>query len=254
MKIAISQPTYIPWLGQFDLIDHADVFVFYDDVQIVKQSWDTRNRIMTSSGVQWLSVPLNHKDRYDEKYFNSTFIIDNDIWKVKHYKSIMHAYSKSKFFKQIIPFIKELIVNNNYETLGEFNKYIIKSIAKKIGISTHFVSSSSLVSKDGSKDHRLVDICMELNAKKYISPLGAANYIEAKNKEGAFHNSSVSLYYQNYKHPTYNQFFKPFNSNLSIVDLLFNEGYKNALRIIRSGRKSLLESNDLNLNLMKKNV
>ena len=92
MKIAISQPTYIPWIGQFDLIDQADIFVFYDDVQIVKQSWDTRNRIMTSSGIQWLSVPLIHKDSYNEKYFNSTDIVDSEIWKAKHYKKIMYAY------------------------------------------------------------------------------------------------------------------------------------------------------------------
>ena len=247
MKIAISQPTYIPWLGQFDLIDHADIFVFYDDVQIVKQSWDTRNRIMTSSGSQWLSVPLSHEDSYNEKYFNSTYIIESEIWKVKHYKTIMYAYSKSKFFKQTISFVKELIVNNKNETLGEFNKHIIRSIAEKIGISTQFVSSSSLDSKAGSKDYRLLDICKELNAKKYISPLGAAKYIEANNPGGAFHNTSIDLYYQNYEHPIYNQFFKPFNTKLSIIDLLFNEGHKNALRIIRSGRKSLFKSNDLTL-------
>ena len=57
MKIAINQPTYFPWLGYFDLIDQVDTYIFYDDVQIVKQSWGTGNRIMTSSGIQWLSVP-----------------------------------------------------------------------------------------------------------------------------------------------------------------------------------------------------
>jgi WbqC-like protein family len=57
VKIAISQPTYLPWLGYFDLIDQVDVFVLPDDAQFEKQSWQQRNRIKTPIGLQWLTVP-----------------------------------------------------------------------------------------------------------------------------------------------------------------------------------------------------
>ena len=50
MILAVNQPTYFSWIGQFDLIDQVDKYIFYDDVQIVKQSWDTRNRILTNTG------------------------------------------------------------------------------------------------------------------------------------------------------------------------------------------------------------
>jgi hypothetical protein len=52
MKIAISQPTYLPWIGYFDLIDQVDRFVLLDDAQFVKQSWDQRNRIKTPNVMQ----------------------------------------------------------------------------------------------------------------------------------------------------------------------------------------------------------
>ena len=245
MKIAINQPTYFPWVGYFDLIDQVDTYIFYDDVQIVKQSWGTRNRIMTSAGIQWLSVPLIQNQSHKSKYFNSTYIIENPIWKTKHFKSIKYAYSKARYYKELIFFMEELILNNKNKTLGDFNMHIIKSIANKIGINTEFISSSELNSKNKSKDFRLVDICKELNAIIYVSPIGSSSYIETNNDEGAFLNSGIKLKYHNYLHPIYNQVFKPFSSHLSIIDLLFNEGFNNTLKIIRDGRETLLSSKDL---------
>ena len=63
MKIAIAQPTYLPWLGYFDLIDQVDAFVFLDNVQFEKQSWQQRNRIKTPTGLQWLTVPVAFRGR-----------------------------------------------------------------------------------------------------------------------------------------------------------------------------------------------
>ena len=93
-----------------------------------------------------------------------------------------------------------------------------------------------LNSKDGSKDERLVSICKELEAETYISPIGAFNYIEKNNKYGNFEKSETKLIYQDYKHPEYNQLYGNFVSHLSILDLLFNEGFNNSLDVIRSGR------------------
>ncbi len=242
MILAINQPTYFSWIGQFDLIDQVDKYVFYDDVQVVKQSWDTRNKILTNTGPLWISIPLIHNLSHKDKFFNSTLISKNEIWKIKHYKTIKYSYAKAKYFNEIIPIIEELIINNHHQKLGDFNKHIIKIISEKIGITTDFISSSNLNSKTKKKDFRLVDICKELKAEKYISPRGAFKYIEKFNKEGAFLNSGIKLMYQNYFHPEYDQLFKPFTSHLSIIDLLFNEGLSNSLKIIRSGRRELLLS------------
>ncbi|MGB9731816.1 WbqC family protein [Calditerrivibrio nitroreducens] len=50
MICAIMQPTYNPWLGYFDLIDRVDCFVYLDNVQLVKRSWQVRNRIKSPNG------------------------------------------------------------------------------------------------------------------------------------------------------------------------------------------------------------
>jgi len=57
MIIAVHQPQYLPWLGYFDKIDKADIFVLLDTVQYKKNEWQNRNKIKTAQGWQWLTVP-----------------------------------------------------------------------------------------------------------------------------------------------------------------------------------------------------
>ncbi|MEW6675226.1 MAG: WbqC family protein, partial [Nitrospirota bacterium] len=58
MKIvSIHQPYFMPWLGYFDKIQRSDYFVFLDTVQFKKNEFQNRNRIRTSQGTLWLTVP-----------------------------------------------------------------------------------------------------------------------------------------------------------------------------------------------------
>jgi len=239
MICAISQPTFIPWLGYFDLIDQVDIFVFYDDVQIEKQSWGIRNKIKTNHEFLYLTIPLIKIKGFNEMYYNNTWINTNLKWRAKTIKSIKQFYSKSEFYYENIEFIEELIVDQTKSLLSNFNEAIITKISERIGINTKFLNSSVLKSKDGKKDERLVEICKEIKAKSYISPLGSFEYIEKENKYGSFLNSGIQIKYNDYNHPNYKQIGDKFLSHLSIIDLLFNVGKDNCLGIIRSGRGHL---------------
>ena len=50
--VVVLQPGYLPWLGFFDQLRRADVFVYYDDVQFDKHGWRNRNRIKTANGTR----------------------------------------------------------------------------------------------------------------------------------------------------------------------------------------------------------
>ena len=54
----------MPWLGYFDQLDRAEVFVHYDDVQYDKGGWRNRNRVKTTSGLSWLSVPVSLSGKF----------------------------------------------------------------------------------------------------------------------------------------------------------------------------------------------
>ena len=58
MKVAIMQPTYLPWSGYFGLLNSVDLFVYLDSVQFDKRSWQQRNQIKSVNGPQWLTVPV----------------------------------------------------------------------------------------------------------------------------------------------------------------------------------------------------
>lgn len=239
------QPTYLPWLGYFDLIDSSDIFLFYDDVQFEKQSWQTRNRIKSPHGEILLSIPILNNPL-------CTLIKDIKIdtskhWNKKHLKTIFYNYNKSKFFNEVYPYIDQLL-NLEIQSLSEFNTNIIISICHKIGIKTDFILNSKLSYTEGEKDVRLVNICKKLGATTYLSPLGSFIYIEKQTLGGAFFKNELKLYYQNYKHPTYYQIYSDFKPYMCILDLLFNEGFDNALNIIRSGRQNFLTSSELPIN------
>tara|TARA_B100000900_G_C20601050_1_gene725609 strand:- start:333 stop:1073 length:741 start_codon:yes stop_codon:yes gene_type:complete len=245
MILSVNQPTFLPWIGQFALIDQVDVFVFYDDVQLVKQSWDVRNRIKTQQGPIWLTLPIKHNKNFKELKFNVTEINNDLNWKKKHFKTLQNSYRKSKNYFEVIDWFENVIFNN-FNFVSEMNIYLIKQICSKIGIETKFINSSDLKSSEGKKDIRLVKICKELNVKAYLSPIGSSAYIELNSPGGEFTKNDIKLNYQNYKHPIYSQLYGDFISHMSIVDLLFNVGFNDSLSIIRSGIGNSFNSIQLN--------
>lgn len=245
--IAIIQPTYLPWIGYFDLMDQVYKFVFLDSVNVLKRSWDVRNRIKTSQGELFLTVPLQSDLHRDLRLFSNTRIDYTHNWQKKHLSNIVHAYAKVPFFEEVYHDFEQLI-KTKYSTIAELNITIICFIADKIGIKTLFYKSSEISGIEGRKDVRLVNICHALGATKYLSPQGSAAYIEAEQPGGAFPSAGIELYYHNFEHPTYPQQDSFFMSHMSIIDLLMNCGYERALDVIRSGRREMFPYQKFRIN------
>ena len=54
----LSQPTFFPWIGYYDLIDQSDIFVILDDVKFEKQSWHHRNNFKSQKGLELFTLPI----------------------------------------------------------------------------------------------------------------------------------------------------------------------------------------------------
>jgi hypothetical protein len=247
--IAIMQPTYLPWIGYFDLMDQVDMFVFFDDVKVSKQSWGVRNRIKTKQGEAYIGVPLRNYKNHFNRFFLNTEINYDQKWQIKHLKTIAQSYSKSLFFKDIYQDC-EGFLNATYKSIGDLNIELIVSIAQKIGIKTKHIRSSEINNIEGRKDHRLVNICHALGADQYLSPQGSAVYIESNSPGGAFPEADIELFYHNYEHPIYPQQGSDFFSHMCILDLLMNCGYEQALKIIRSGRRPMIPFQKFRKNML----
>lgn len=212
------QPGYLPWLGFFELIDQCDQFVILDDVQYTKRDWRSRNKIRTKNGWIWLTVPILSKGR--EEQLIKDVEINNDIsWNNDHLNSIKINYSKAPFFDKYIEFF-ETLYNQRWEHLIDLNMDIIYFLTKEINISTPFVLSSSLSISNLSKNQRIIEICKKLNADELYDSKAAESFIDIE----LFKKEGIKVIFQDYKHPEYEQSYKPFIGYLSVIDLLFNEG------------------------------
>ena len=143
---SIMQPTYLPWAGYFNLINSSDIFIFLDDVQFSKQSWQNRNKILIDKKRHWLTVPVIRKSSKDK--INQIKIDDTQKWRKKHTLSIKQNYFNHKYYNQL-DIILELINDKKMNHLLDLNISIIKAISKALNIKSSKFLISSKLNKSG---------------------------------------------------------------------------------------------------------
>jgi hypothetical protein len=225
------QPTYIPWIGYFDLIRQADIFVFLTDVQFSKQGWQVRNKIKSQQLELTLTLPV--KKAPLETLLNKIVIDNTKLWKKNHLKTIYYNYSKSKYFNEVFPFLEELY-SFKTDSLSEFNMHLIKEIARKIGLKTIFIDSNLLNIDPKDKLDRIIKICQVVEASDYISTSGSLSYLVSMNYLKIFDEASIFFKINKYNPAVYPQLKNPFIPYLSIIDLIFNVGFIQSNNFIKS--------------------
>ena len=227
--VAIMQPTYLPWLGYLAMIDRVDRFVFLDNVQFERRSWQQRNRIKTASGEVMLTIPVRSKGRRDQR-IDKVGIDETQNFPIRHIRTIQHAYAKAPFYDRFAP---ELFAQLRTPTslLADVTISVIGWLLRQYAIDTDCVRGSTL-SAAGAKDALLCNISKQLNADRYLSPPGSANYLD---RSKVFRDADISILYHPYEHPTHDQINGAFQPFMSAIDLLFNCGPDDGLRILRQG-------------------
>lgn len=226
--IAIMQPTYLPWIGYFALMERVDTFVFLDSVQFDRRSWQQRNRIKAAEGVLTLTIPVINKG-LREQLIKDVKIDPSSNFVRKHIGTISRSYSKAQFYSEFRDCIFG-VMESNFESLSDLNIALILKIKEILGIECNILKSSEM-NVGGAKADLLAGISKKLSADKYISPLGSMEYLE---ESTAFKDRNIDVGYNHFEHPTYKQLNGEFVSHLSVIDLIFNEGPQ-SLQLIRDG-------------------
>jgi hypothetical protein len=216
-KVVILQSNYIPWKGYFDLLNDADVFIFYDDVQYTKNDWRNRNKIMTPNGPRWLTIPTG----IDAHRLVCDVTLNDPSWQAKHWDTIRQNYMRAPHFKHYRPFFEDIYRGKEWATLSELNQHLIKSIARDLlGAQTEFDDSRNY-QLSGQRLERLLDLVKQADATQYISGPAAKSYID----DAEFARIGVELAWKDYAgYPEYPQGPLPFEHGVSILDVLFNVG------------------------------
>jgi hypothetical protein len=230
MRVAILQPSYLPWIGYFDQIAKVDQFVFLDNIQFTRRDWRNRNKIRTAQGWSWLTVPVIQKNRFAQTLLE-TQIDSSSNWRTKHLNAIRHNYIKTEFFDLYFPKI-ETIINKDWDLLVDLCLELTENLKNWLSISTPTVRSSDLNISE-KKGDKILALCRKLKATHYLTGDLAKDYLN----ESEFLSYNIRLEYHNYKHPPYLQRYPEFVPYMSVVDLLFNQGEK-SLEILQQTQPS----------------
>ncbi|MDO9566919.1 MAG: WbqC family protein [Candidatus Desulfaltia sp.] len=224
MIVSAHQPQYLPWIGYFDKIDRADIFVLLDNVQFKKNEWQNRNRIKTANGWQWLTVPVMYK--YPQ-LINEVEINNKDKWRHRQRQAIISNYKKALYWSLLEEFFEE-IFSSEWQYISQLNIHVVKRLAGLLGITTPIHVASELGEFPEDPDDRLIALTKHFDADIYLSGGGGKGYMDMEK----YTQSGVKVIFQEYKHPVYNQLFGDFKPFMSVVDLIYNHGEK-SLEILK---------------------
>lgn len=219
MKLAIMQPYVFPYIGYFQMVNAVDKFVFYDDVNFIKQGWINRNRILVSNKDFLFTVPLKSVSSFS--LIKDTYINTNiyEKWQHKFLVTLEQSYKKAPYFTEIQALVNK-ILNSGKETINELAIDSIQVISEYLNIDTQFYTSSERYNNKGmEKEERLLDICKSEGATQYINAIGGQELYKKEN----FDIHGIQLNFIKPLPIEYKQFNNEFVPWLSIIDvLMFN--------------------------------
>ena len=233
MILVAHQPEYIPYLGFFAKASLSDVFLISDHLQYALKDFQNRNYIGTPGGRTLLSVPVLLAGQWDQP-INEVKIDNRSKWARKHWMTIYHNYHRAPHFKSYAPILEE-IYSQSWERIAELNITLLKHLLNWLGIKARFDLTSKYDLRE-SKTKLLIEMCEKVGADTFISGRGARDYVIP----GLFEQAGLKHYFFQFVHPQYEQPFKEFMPNLSILDLLFNVGPKAAQVVTEAARLSSL--------------
>jgi WbqC-like protein family len=217
-RVAIVQSAYIPWKGFFDLANSVDELILLEDAQYTRRDWRNRNRIKTPRGLRWLTIPVKSKGRYLQRI--DEVEVSDQGWRGDHWRTLVHSYSRAPCFERYRERLEELYLGSAEDRLSAINRRFIEAVLDLLGIRTR-ISLSTDYGEGGRRSARLVSLCRESGATKYLSGPTARSYLD----KDLFAGAGIGVDYMDYSgYPEYPQLHPPFEHKVSIIDLLVHTG------------------------------
>ena len=228
ITVSVHQPSYLVWAPLLEKMARADLFIYLDDVQFTRNSEIHRNKVLTPQGPSWLSLAVGSCGRVPIR----DVALPDSSWAQKHWKTLLHCYGKAPHFTP-----------EQKESLGELYQHpadnlLAVSLAstewlrRQLGITTPVALSSEFGIRSQSS-RRILDLCLEVGAGRYLTGPGGLDYMDLDE----FEQAGIEVQVQNYRHDPYPQQFDlpAFVPRLSAVDMLFNLGPRCRSEVLARG-------------------
>jgi hypothetical protein len=221
MKVcSIHQPNFFPWLGYFDKIRKADIFILLDQVDYPKSgnsmgSWCNRAKINLGDNAGWISCPVLRESGI--QLIDTVKIDEKRHWRDDIRNKLKMNYRESRNF-QTVKVLMDRLLDFDSDTLADFNINAIKVITKYLGYETQFVRQSELPKLNETSSERLVALTQAVGADAYLCGGGSSGYLD----DAAFDKAGLQLIYQNFVTEPYGDSGN-FIPGLSVIDWLMHE-------------------------------
>ena len=228
MSLSIMQPYVFPYIGYFQLIRAADYFVFYDDVNFIKQGWVNRNRILINGKAHTFSIPVKKISSFNA--INQTEISYDPLPRKQIRKlltSIKSSYVKAPYFESVFPLVHDLL-HAPFAVISEMAIESVVRVMEYIGEPMKYSLSSNLSIQSEDRVERIIQICDYYKAKTYINSIGG---MELYDKD-TFREYDIDLLFLKCNEINYSQFRSPFVPHLSIIDVLMFNSPKETLQLL----------------------
>ncbi len=226
-RVVISQSMYFPWVGLFEQMRLADVYVRYDDVQFTRGSFCNRVQVKTAQGSKWITVPL--RDHHIGQRIDQVLVDDRIDWRSQHRDVLRQAYLKSPFRDEMLALV-DRVYAMPATTLADVSRASLMVLADYFGLVRYkrYIDSNSL-GINGLSSQRVHDIVFALKGNVYITGHGARNYLDHQ----LFERSGISVQYMQYRCIPYPQLHGDFTPYVTALDLITNCGQQ-GIRVIQS--------------------
>jgi len=239
VKVAVTQPNYLPWLGYFELLREVDLWVSLDTVDLTKRSFIVRNRIKLRNGSpRWLSLRVASFPRGTS--IRDACLADHDFAR-DHLRVLEAAYREAPEAGTEFPWLAEVMPPRE-DSVADHNARLVEALADRLEIDVEVRRASALVPEpEGSAQDKILALLDAVEAEAGGQVTAYLNFAtgieEGLYDPAAFADRGCRLLKQDYDHPTYAQLGDDFLSHLSVVDLLLNEGAERARAVVAEGRR-----------------
>lgn len=220
---AIHQPNFFPWLGYFDKMRKADVFVYLDAVDYPKSgskgmgSWTNRVKVNVQGQPRWVGCSI--KRFQGKRLIKDVEISDQQPWREKLLRTLEVNYARSSNYSDVMELLRPLIKMDEI-ALADFNIQCVEAIRQYLDISGETVRQSE-INCEGTATQLLIEVTKAVGCDTYLSGGGASGY---QNDE-LIHRSGLNLLCQDFVPDVYGP-ANGFLSGLSVIDYLMIRDHK----------------------------
>lgn len=217
-RVVISQPMLFPWVGLYEQIRLADIYVHYDDVQFSKGSFTNRVQVKAPAGIKWLTIPL--EGLHLNQAIREVRVSARQDWRQSHVGLLKTCYADAPYFRDMMEVVDDVYATPT-KNLTEIVTASLMAGCRYFGLDhgRQFVDIATL-DIPGESSQRVLDIVRKLGGDTYITGHGARNYLAHQ----AFEDAGVRVEYIDYQKRPYPQLHGAFTPYVSILDLIANLG------------------------------